>query len=171
MGVVAAVVKLDSPGPIFYGQERVGYRGQVFRITKFRTMRVDAELKSGPTWAAKGDQRVTRSGRFLRLCRLDELPQLFSVLVGDMSLVGPRPERPFFVDRLKKEIPFYELREVVRPGVTGWAQIRYPYGASVDDARAKLEYDLYYVKNGSVFLDLAILFHTARHVLMGRGAR
>ena len=134
-------------------------------------MRQDAESKSGPTWATQGDSRVTRSGRFLRLCRLDELPQLFAVLVGDMSLVGPRPERPFFVDQLKQVIPFYDVREVVRPGVTGWAQIRYPYGASVDDARAKLEYDLYYVKNGSVFLDLAILFHTARHVLMGRGAR
>jgi lipopolysaccharide/colanic/teichoic acid biosynthesis glycosyltransferase len=148
----------------------VGLRGEVFTITKFRTMRVDAE-KGGAQWAQAHDPRVTRVGRFLRLCRLDELPQLFAVLRGDMTLVGPRPERPVFVEELKRAIPFYGLREAVKPGVTGWAQIRYPYGASVEDAKNKLEYDLYYVKNGSLFLDLSILFHTVRHVLLGRGAR
>ncbi|MBS2028815.1 MAG: TIGR03013 family PEP-CTERM/XrtA system glycosyltransferase [Deltaproteobacteria bacterium] len=170
MLVVAAAVKLDSKGPLFYSQERVGLGGKVFQITKFRTMRVDAEA-AGAQWAQKNDPRVTRVGKWLRLCRLDELPQLFSVLRGDMTLVGPRPERPVFVNQLKDVIPFYGLREAVKPGVTGWAQIRYPYGASVEDARNKLEYDLYYIKNGSAFLDITILFHTVRHVLLGRGAR
>ena len=170
MLAVAAAVKLDSKGPLFYSQERVGLGGKVFQITKFRTMRVDAEA-AGAQWAQKNDPRVTRVGKWLRLCRLDELPQLFSVLRGDMTLVGPRPERPVFVSQLKEAIPFYGLREAVKPGVTGWAQIRYPYGASVEDARNKLEYDLYYIKNGSAFLDITILFHTVRHVLLGRGAR
>jgi len=170
MLVVAALVKLDSKGPLFYSQERVGLRGKVFKITKFRTMRTDAE-KAGAQWAQKNDPRVTRVGKWLRLCRLDELPQLFAVLSGDMTLVGPRPERPVFVSQLTEAIPFYALREAVKPGVTGWAQIRYPYGASVEDAKNKLEYDLYYIKNGSLFLDLSILFHTVRHVLLGRGAR
>jgi lipopolysaccharide/colanic/teichoic acid biosynthesis glycosyltransferase len=168
--VVAALIKLDSPGPLFYRQERVGLNGRVFSITKFRTMQVDAE-RDGARWAQVNDPRVTRVGRFLRLCRLDELPQLFAVLKGDMTLVGPRPERPVFVEQLKQQIPFFGLREAVKPGVTGWAQLRYPYGASVEDARAKLEYDLYYIKHGSLFLDLAILFHTVRHVLTARGAR
>lgn len=170
MALVALAVKLDSEGPLFYSQDRVGLHGKHFKITKFRTMRTDAE-KAGAQWAQKNDPRVTRIGKWLRLCRLDELPQLFAVLKGDMTLVGPRPERPMFVEQLKQVIPFYALREAVKPGVTGWAQIRYPYGASVEDAKNKLEYDLYYIKNGSVFLDVSILFHTVRHVLLGRGAR
>jgi lipopolysaccharide/colanic/teichoic acid biosynthesis glycosyltransferase len=137
---------------------------------KFRSMRTDAE-KDGAVWARANDERVTRVGRLIRKTRLDELPQIFNVLVGDMSFVGPRPERPEFVEELKRRIPFYGLREAVKPGITGWAQIRYPYGASVEDARNKLEYDLYYLKNGSPFLDLGIIFHTVRHVLLGRGAR
>ncbi|HEY8209803.1 MAG TPA: exopolysaccharide biosynthesis polyprenyl glycosylphosphotransferase [Myxococcaceae bacterium] len=168
--LVVVAIKLDSRGPIFYAQERVGLGGRPYRLWKFRSMRQDAE-RGGAVWARKNDDRVTRVGRFIRKCRVDELPQLYNVLRGDMSLVGPRPERPVFVDQLKQQIPFYGLRELIKPGVTGWAQIRYPYGASVEDARNKLELDLYYVKNGSLFLDLAITFHTVRHVLMGRGAR
>jgi exopolysaccharide biosynthesis polyprenyl glycosylphosphotransferase len=163
-------VALDSRGPVFYRQERVGRGGRVFGLWKFRSMRVDAEA-NGAVWAKQNDDRVTRVGRFIRKTRMDELPQLINVLQGDMSFVGPRPERPVFVTQLKEQIPFYGLREAVKPGITGWAQIRYPYGASVEDARNKLELDLYYIKNGSLFLDLAILFHTVRHVLMGRGAR
>ncbi|HVE82638.1 MAG TPA: exopolysaccharide biosynthesis polyprenyl glycosylphosphotransferase [Myxococcales bacterium] len=168
--VVAAAIKLDSPGPIFYGQERVGLGGRAYRLWKFRSMRQDAE-RGGAVWARQNDDRVTRVGRFIRKARIDELPQIYNVLHGDMSLVGPRPERPVFVHQLRRQIPFFGLREMVKPGITGWAQIRYPYGASVEDARNKLELDLYYVKNGSLFLDLAIIFHTVRHVLMGRGAR
>ncbi len=168
--LVMAAIKLDSAGPVFYAQERVGLHGRSYRLWKLRSMRVDAE-RGGAVWARQNDDRVTRVGRFIRKTRADELPQLYNVLRGDMSLVGPRPERPVFVEQLKQQIPFYGLRELVKPGVTGWAQIRYPYGASVEDARNKLELDLYYVKNGSLFLDLAILFHTVRHVLMGRGAR
>lgn len=171
MLLVAALVKLDSPGPVFYSQERVGRRGRVFRLSKFRTMRIDAEADGRPVWATPGDRRVTRVGRFLRTTRMDEIPQILSVLRGDMSFVGPRPERPFFVEQIKQVVPFYELREAVKPGITGWAQLRYPYGASVDDARAKLEYDLYYMKNRTFFLDLSIIFHTVRHVIKGRGAR
>ncbi|HSP76917.1 MAG TPA: polyisoprenyl-phosphate hexose-1-phosphate transferase ExoE, partial [Myxococcaceae bacterium] len=141
-----------------------------FQLWKFRSMRTDAE-KDGAMWARAGDERVTRVGRVLRRTRIDEIPQVFNVLMGDMSFVGPRPERPVFVEQLQRAIPFYGLREAVKPGITGWAQIRYPYGASVDDARHKLEFDLYYVKNGSLFLDLGIIFHTVRHVLLGRGAR
>jgi len=167
----ALAVRLSSPGPVLYSQERVGLGGRVFKLTKFRTMRTDAESGGTPVWAGENDPRVTRVGRLLRTTRLDELPQLFAVLRGDMSLVGPRPERPYFVEQIKQAVPYYELREAVKPGLTGWAQIRYPYGASIDDARAKLEHDLYYMKNRSLFLDLAILFHTVRHVLSGRGAR
>lgn len=170
MLVVAVLVRLDSPGPVFYRQERVGQDGRIYRLWKFRSMRVDAE-RDGPVWAREGDDRVTRLGRILRKARLDELPQLLNVLSGDMSFVGPRPERPVFVERLEKEVPFYAVRKLVKPGITGWAQLRYPYGASVEDARNKLEYDLYYVKNGTLLLDLAIMFHTVRHVLQGRGAR
>jgi lipopolysaccharide/colanic/teichoic acid biosynthesis glycosyltransferase len=133
-------------------------------------MRTDAE-RNGAVWATANDDRVTRLGRFIRKARLDELPQVLNVLEGSMSFVGPRPERPVFVEQLKERIPFYELREAVKPGITGWAQIRYPYGASVEDAKNKLEFDLYYLKNGSLMLDLAIIFHTIRHVLLGRGAR
>jgi exopolysaccharide biosynthesis polyprenyl glycosylphosphotransferase len=171
LAVLSVLIKLDSEGPIFYWQERVGRGGKIFRIHKLRTMRKDAEKGSGPVWAAKRDPRITRMGAFLRKTRLDEIPQVFAVFRGDMSFVGPRPERPFFVQQLKTQIPFYGLREAVKPGITGWAQIRYPYGSSVDDARAKLEYDLYYVQHQSLFLDLAICFHTAKIVLFGRGAR
>jgi exopolysaccharide biosynthesis polyprenyl glycosylphosphotransferase len=164
-------VKLDSPGPVFYSQERVGKGGRVYRITKLRSMRTDAEKAGLPQWAQKSDPRVTRVGAFLRKSRIDELPQVFSVLRGDMSMVGPRPERPYFVEQLKQQIPLYGLREAVKPGVTGWAQICYPYGATVDDARKKLEYDLYYIRHRSLFLNLSIVFHTARTVLLGRGAR
>jgi sugar transferase (PEP-CTERM system associated) len=170
MAVVAVLIKLDSKGPVFYRQERVGLQGRSYWLWKFRSMRTDAE-KDGAVWAKADDDRVTRVGRFIRKSRIDEIPQIFNVLVGDMSFVGPRPERPVFVEQLKQQIPFYGLREMVKPGITGWAQIRYPYGASVEDARNKLEYDLYYVKNGSAVLDLAIVFHTVRHVLQGRGAR
>jgi exopolysaccharide biosynthesis polyprenyl glycosylphosphotransferase len=170
MAVVALAVKLDSKGPLFYRQERVGLQGKSYWLWKFRSMRTDAE-RDGAVWARANDDRVTRVGRFIRKTRIDEIPQVFNVLVGDMSFVGPRPERPVFVEQLKTQIPFYGLREAVKPGITGWAQIRYPYGASVEDARNKLEFDLYYVKNGSLFLDIGIIFHTVRHVLLGRGAR
>jgi exopolysaccharide biosynthesis polyprenyl glycosylphosphotransferase len=168
--LVALAVKLDSQGPVFYRQERVGLGGKSYWLWKFRSMRTDAE-KNGAVWARTNDDRVTRVGRFIRKTRMDEIPQVFNVLMGEMSFVGPRPERPVFVEQLKQQIPFYGLREAVKPGITGWAQIRYPYGASVEDARNKLEFDLYYVKNGSLFLDLGIIFHTVRHVLLGRGAR
>jgi lipopolysaccharide/colanic/teichoic acid biosynthesis glycosyltransferase len=168
---LAVVIKLDSKGPVFYSQERTGRGGKPYRVRKLRTMRKDAETLSGPVWASQKDPRVTRVGAFLRRTRLDEIPQVFAVLRGDMSFVGPRPERPFFVSQLKAQIPFFGLREAVKPGITGWAQIRYPYGATVEDARNKLEYDLYYVQHQSIFLDLAIVFHTAKTVLFGRGAR
>jgi len=169
--VAAIAVKLDSKGPILYRQERVGRRGQIFHIAKFRTMRVDAEQISGPQWASVGDPRVTRVGRFLRRMRIDELPQILNVLKGEMSLVGPRPERPFFVERLAADIPFYAERHRVRPGITGWAQVNHPYGASVADARAKLSYDLYYIKNSSLLFDLAILVRTVKTVFCSTGAR
>ncbi len=170
MVLLAIVVKLDSKGPVFYRQERVGLNGKGYWLWKFRSMRTDAE-KDGAVWASVNDDRVTRVGRLMRITRVDEIPQVFNVLLGHMSFVGPRPERPIFVAQLKRLIPFYGLREATKPGITGWAQIRYPYGASVEDARNKLEFDLYYVKNGSLFLDMAIIFHTVRHVLLGRGAR
>jgi len=170
MALVALAIKLDSRGPVFYGQERVGLGGKEYKLWKFRSMRTDAE-KNGAVWAKTNDDRVTRVGKFIRKTRMDEIPQVINVLAGDMSFVGPRPERKVFTDQLKEQLPFYGLREAVKPGITGWAQIRYPYGASVEDARNKLEFDLYYVKNGSLFLDLAIIFHTVRHVLLGRGAR
>jgi exopolysaccharide biosynthesis polyprenyl glycosylphosphotransferase len=169
--LVALVIRLSSKGPVIYVQERIGLHSRPFRVFKFRSMVDGAEDSSGPVWAAERDPRVTPIGRWLRRWRLDELPQLFNVIKGDMSLVGPRPERPFFVDQLKHEIAFFGLREAVKPGITGWAQIRYPYGSNIDDARNKLEYDLYYVEHRSLFLDLAICFHTAKIVLFGRGAR
>ena len=171
LAVLAVLIKLDSEGPVFYVQERTGRGGKTYRVHKLRTMRKDAEKLSGPVWASQRDPRVTRLGAFLRKTRLDEVPQVFAVLRGDMSFVGPRPERPFFVAQLKQEIPFFGLREAVKPGITGWAQIRYPYGSSIGDAKNKLEYDLYYVEHRSLFLDLAICFHTAKIVLFGRGAR
>ena len=171
LAIAAVLIKLDSEGPVFYWQERVGRGGRIFRLYKLRTMHDEAEKASGPVWAAHRDPRITRLGAVLRKMRLDELPQAFAVFRGHMSFVGPRPERPFFVQQLKTQIPFYGMREAVKPGITGWAQIRYPYASSVDDARAKLEYDLYYVQHQSLFLDLAICFHTVKTVLSGRGAR
>ncbi|ATB38245.1 capsular polysaccharide biosynthesis protein [Cystobacter fuscus] len=168
--LVMAAIKLDSKGPLFYRQERTGLNGKSYWLWKFRSMRTDAE-KDGAVWARTNDDRVTRVGRFIRKTRIDEIPQVINILTGDMSFVGPRPERPVFIEQLKQQIPFYALREAVKPGLTGWAQIRYPYGASVEDARNKLEFDLYYVKNGSLFLDMSIIFHTVRHVLLARGAR
>ncbi|HUB07753.1 MAG TPA: exopolysaccharide biosynthesis polyprenyl glycosylphosphotransferase [Myxococcales bacterium] len=171
MCLVALAVRMGSKGPVFYRQERLGRDGKPYTLVKFRTMRVDAELATGPVWAQQRDPRVTRVGAFLRRARLDELPQLFNVLEGSMSLVGPRPERDFFAAQVRAKVPLFDLRLAAKPGVTGWAQLRYPYGASIEDARAKLELDLYYLKNGSPFLDLVIAFHTAKHVLLGRGSR
>lgn len=167
---VVALIKLTSPGPIFYRQERVGLNGRTFMVVKFRSMRVDAEANTGPVWAQKNDARVTPVGRFLRRTRLDEIPQLWNALRGDMSMVGPRPERPGFVADLTRQIPFYGQRHVVKPGVTGWAQVRYTYGASVEDALQKLQYDLYYIKNMSVALDLFVMFQTVKTVVLRRGA-
>jgi len=164
-------IRLESPGPIFYRQERVGLNGRIFRVWKFRSMRTDAESDGVPKWAGAGDSRVTRIGRFIRKARIDEIPQIINVLAGDMSFIGPRPERPFFVEQLREMIPYYELRHRVKPGITGWAQVNYPYGASVDDARQKLAYDLYYVKNNDMFLDIAILVRTVRVILFAEGAR
>jgi sugar transferase (PEP-CTERM system associated) len=168
---ILLAVKLDSSGPALYRQRRVGRRGVTFYCYKFRTMRQDAEADTGATWAADDDPRITRVGKFLRVSRLDEIPQLWCVLKGDMHFVGPRPERPEFVEWLSKEIPYYGVRHVVRPGITGWAQVQYKYGNTLEDAREKLQYDLFYIKNASVGLDLLILFQTIKIVLLGRGAR
>jgi sugar transferase (PEP-CTERM system associated) len=164
------LIKLESRGPVFYYQNRLGWDERTFRLIKFRSMRMDAE-ENGAVWAQKDDPRVTRVGKIIRLLRIDELPQLWNVLKGEMSFVGPRPERPEFVENLKKEIPFYSLRHAIRPGITGWAQVNYPYGASVEDALAKLEYDLYYIKNAVLLLDLIIIARTVKIVLFGKGAR
>jgi sugar transferase (PEP-CTERM system associated) len=171
MLLTAIAVKLDSPGPVLYVQERVGKNGRRFKIIKFRSMRVGAEATSGPVWAEEDDPRITRVGRIIRKLRLDELPQFINVLRGDMNFVGPRPERPTFVDQLSAIVPYYSQRHVVKPGVTGWAQIKYPYGASVEDAIEKLRYDLYYIKNQSLLLDATIVFETIKIVLFGRGGR
>ena len=168
---VIIAIKLSSPGGVLYWQNRVGRDDRIFRCYKFRTMRCDAETETGPTWAEDEDPRVTLVGRFLRKTRIDEIPQLLNVLKGDMSLVGPRPERPEFVTALNERIPYYHLRHSVRPGITGWAQILYKYGSSVEDAKEKLRYDLYYIKNRSVGLDLLIVLNTIKIVLVGRGAR
>ena len=171
LGLVALAVRLTSPGPILYHQRRVGLHGREFVVHKFRSMRVDAEAGTGPVWASKqGDSRVTPIGGMLRRTRLDELPQLVNVLQGEMSLVGPRPERPEFVAELTRQIPYYGQRHVVRPGITGWAQVRYTYGASTEDALQKLQYDLFYIKNASVLLDIFIVFETFKTVLLRRGA-
>jgi sugar transferase (PEP-CTERM system associated) len=170
MLLVAAAVKLTSKGPLLYHQTRVGRHGRPFTVHKFRTMRPDAEATSGAVWAVPNDTRVTPIGRFLRRTRLDELPQFWNILIGDMSLVGPRPERPEFVEQLTREIPFYGERHIVKPGLTGWAQVRYTYGASVEDALEKLQYDLFYLKNMSPALDLLILFDTVKTVILRRGA-
>jgi sugar transferase (PEP-CTERM system associated) len=170
MALTAALIRLESPGPVLYRQERVGLQGRVFTLLKFRSMQVDAEAR-GPAWAAHCDPRVTRVGAVIRRLRIDELPQLINVLKGEMGFVGPRPERPHFVDQLAEVIPFYRDRACVKPGITGWAQVNYPYGASTEDARQKLSYDLYYVKHRNLFLDLLILFATVRVILFQEGAR
>ncbi len=169
--LVILAIKVSSPGPVLYRQKRVGLGGVTFHCYKFRTMRKDAEADTGPTWAGDDDPRITRIGRVLRATRLDEIPQLWCVLKGDMAFVGPRPERPEFVAWLTREIPYYAVRHAVRPGITGWAQIRYKYGNTVEDAKEKLQYDLFYIKNGSLGLDLLIMFQTIKIVLLGRGAQ
>ena len=171
MLLVAAAIRLDSKGPVIFRQRRVGSRGKCFELLKFRSMGVDAEEGTGAQWATSDDPRVTRVGRFLRKYRLDELPQFINVIRGEMGLVGPRPERPEFVDELRKTIPYYDERHSVRPGITGWAQVQYRYGSSVEDAFIKLEYDLFYLKNMSLIFDLAIIFQTIRIVLGARGSR
>lgn len=169
--VVALLIKLDSRGPIFYRQERIGLNGRTFRLWKFRSMRTDAEADGVARWAKSGDDRVTRVGRVIRKLRIDEIPQIINVLAGDMSFIGPRPERPFFVEQLRQQIPYYDLRHRVRPGITGWAQVNYPYGASVEDAKRKLSYDLFYLKKNDLLLDFAILAQTVRVILLAEGAR
>ncbi|MGH9904995.1 MAG: TIGR03013 family XrtA/PEP-CTERM system glycosyltransferase [Pyrinomonadaceae bacterium] len=168
--LTAILIKLDSRGPVLYRQERVGKNGRPFTLMKFRSMRVDAE-QEGPVWATKDDDRTTRLGRIIRTIRVDEIPQFWNILRGDMNFVGPRPERPHFVAQLAQEIPYYEQRHLIPPGLTGWAQIKYPYGASIEDARQKLQYELYYIKNQSLILDAIILFETIKIILFGRGAR
>jgi len=168
---IVLALKLGSPGPVLYRQQRVGRRGEFFYCYKFRTMRVDAEADAGATWSSDDDPRITRVGKFLRSSRLDEIPQLWCVLKGDMHFVGPRPERPEFVQWLSKEIPYYGVRHVVRPGITGWAQVQYKYGNTLADAREKLQYDLFYIKNASLGLDLVIMFQAIKIVLLGRGAQ
>lgn len=170
MVLTAIAVKLDSRGPVFYSQERVGLNGKTFSIRKFRSMRTDAEA-SGAVWAKQNDDRVTRVGKFIRKTRIDEIPQILNVLNGDMSFVGPRPERPVFVKELEEVVPYYKERHRIKPGITGWAQINYPYGATVEDSCEKHSYDLYYMKNIGLFLDLVILMQTVRVVLFGEGAR
>ena len=167
MALVALAVRLTSPGPVLFKQTRVGHHGKLFTLCKFRSMRADAEAETGAVWAQPGDMRVTPVGRILRVSRLDELPQLWNVLRGDMSLVGPRPERPEFIEELTRDIPFYGQRHVVRPGVTGWAQVKYKYGASKEDALEKLQYELYYIKNMSLALDLVIMIHTIKTMISG----
>jgi exopolysaccharide biosynthesis polyprenyl glycosylphosphotransferase len=171
MLLVALAVRLDSKGPIIYRQTRIGRRGRCFEVAKFRSMTNNAESENGAQWASENDPRVTRVGRFLRKYRLDELPQFFNVIRGEMSFVGPRPERPYFVEELRKTIPYYDERHSVRPGLTGWAQVQYSYGSSIEDAFNKLEYDLFYLKNMSLAFDFAIIFQTIRIVLGGRGGR
>jgi sugar transferase (PEP-CTERM system associated) len=170
MLLTAIAIRLDSPGPILYRQERVGENDRLFTLCKFRSMRSDAE-KGTPIWAKNNDSRVTRVGRFIRLTRLDELPQLLNVLRGDMSFVGPRPERPYFVQQLTAQIPFYAERHTVKPGVTGWAQVRYRYGSSIEDAMEKLRYDLYYIKHLSIAFDLTIVIDTVKVILCAKGAQ
>ena len=171
MVLAAIAIRLEGKGPTLYRQERVGLRGEVFTLFKFRSMAQDAEVAGSPVWAAQRDPRITRVGWFIRKTRIDELPQLYNVLRGHMSFVGPRPERPYFVNRLAQSIPYYQERHAVKPGITGWAQVNYPYGASLEDARNKLSYDLYYLKNRGLFLDFIILIRTVRVVLWPEGAR
>ena len=168
--ISALIIKLESPGPVFYQQERVGEKGKIFKVTKFRSMTCDAE-KDGPVWASRNDCRTTRYGAFIRKARIDEIPQMLNVLKGDMSFVGPRPERPVFVEQLEQKIPYYSLRHSVKPGITGWAQVCYPYGASEEDALRKLEYDLYYIKNLTLAFDFWVIFQTIKTVLFQKGSR
>jgi len=167
--LTAIIIKLDSRGPIFYKQERIGRNGNLFNVIKFRSMKIDAEANGTPIWAAPDDERTTRVGKIIRKLRIDEIPQFWNILKGEMNFVGPRPERPHFVKQLATEIPYYEHRHLVAPGLTGWAQIKYPYGASVSDAIQKLQYDLYYIKNQSIALDMMIVFDTVKTVLFGKG--
>ncbi|MEM7310553.1 MAG: TIGR03013 family XrtA/PEP-CTERM system glycosyltransferase [Planctomycetota bacterium] len=169
MILTAIAIRLDSPGPVLYRQERSGLNGEPFTLNKFRSMRQDAESGTGPVWASEGDPRITKVGRFIRKTRLDELPQLFNVLGGSMSMIGPRPERPNFVADLSSKIPYFEQRHIVKPGLTGWAQINYPYGNTVEDASQKLQYDLFYIKYQSLLFDLSILFHTIKTVVLRKG--
>jgi sugar transferase (PEP-CTERM system associated) len=169
MLVTAILIALESPGPVLYRQLRVGLGGRTFHCTKFRSMRSDAEKDGVARWATKNDPRITRVGAFIRKMRIDELPQLWSVLKGEMSLVGPRPERPAFVEDLKKQIPFYEIRHTVKPGITGWAQVRFQYGESMEDAKRKHQFDLYYVKNNSILLDLLVLIETVSVIAFREG--
>lgn len=171
MALIAVAIRFDSPGPVIYRQTRVGFKGRVFELLKFRSMRLDAEAGTGAQWAQERDPRVTRLGRILRKYRLDELPQFINVIRGDMSFVGPRPERPMFVDQLRKEIPYYDERHMVRPGLTGWAQVEYQYGSTIAHACRKLEYDLFYLMNMSTLFDSAIALKTIRILLSGRGSR
>jgi exopolysaccharide biosynthesis polyprenyl glycosylphosphotransferase len=171
MLLIAWLIKFDSPGPIMYRQERVGLRGRTFTLYKFRSMHQNAEEEGSPQWATIGDPRVTRVGRFIRYARIDELPQLLNVLRGEMSIIGPRPERPYFVEKLATAIPFYSLRHLVKPGITGWAQVNASYGASIEDSRIKLNYDLYYIKRRGLLLDLKILLRTLRVIILQEGAR
>lgn len=171
MALAALAILLESGRPLIFRQDRVGLGGKEFTVFKFRSMRTDAERDGIPKWATTADPRITRVGRFIRRTRIDELPQLFNVLRGEMSFVGPRPERAYFVEQLSEQIPFYGARHTVKPGLTGWAQVRYCYGASVDDAIKKLQFDLYYIKNHTLFLDIVILVKTIRVVLKGEGAR
>ena len=171
MAIVALAVRLSSPGPVFYGQKRVGRGGKAFTVYKFRSMYQDAEARTGAVWAVRNDPRITPLGRILRKTRLDELPQLFNVLRGEMAIAGPRPERPEFVKTLSEQIPYYRQRHCVKPGITGWAQINYKYGDTIEDTIAKLEYDLYYIKNISISLDAYIFFHTVKTMLLSRGAQ
>lgn len=169
--LTAILIKLDSRGEIFYKQERIGKNGRIFQVLKFRSMKTDAEADGKPIWAASDDERTTRVGRVIRKIRVDEIPQFWNIIKGEMSFIGPRPERPHFVAQLAEEVPFYEHRHLVAPGLTGWAQIKYPYGASVEDARQKLQYDLFYIKNQTLALDIIIVVETIKTVLFGRGGR
>ncbi|HEY5599473.1 MAG TPA: TIGR03013 family XrtA/PEP-CTERM system glycosyltransferase, partial [Candidatus Manganitrophaceae bacterium] len=169
--VLCALIKIESRGPVFYRQERMGENGRPFMLIKFRSMRQDAEVESGPVWASENDSRTTRLGKILRILRLDEIPQMINVLKGEMSFVGPRPERPVFVEQLRKKIPYYDLRFTVKPGLTGWAQVKYRYGATEEDALEKLQYDLYYMKHLSPLFDLTIVIETMKVILTGAGAR
>ncbi|MCX7875237.1 MAG: sugar transferase [Melioribacteraceae bacterium] len=167
--ITAILIKIDSPGPVFYRQERMGLHGKIFKIIKFRTMYVDAEKHTGPVWSTKDDPRVTKIGKYVRKFRLDEIPQAYNVLKGDMSFVGPRPERPFFVEKLSKEIPLYKRRLKVRPGITGWAQVKHKYDESIEDVKVKLRYDLFYIENMSLRMDFKIIFRTIFVVFFGKG--